>query len=66
MKLHLSEQNLSLSLIIYSSGSCLALHRPDDGGSMQSETSVNFYETTPRNIPEGFHLHERFYFVLFS
>jgi hypothetical protein len=24
-----------------------------------SETSVNFYETTRRNIPEGCHLHTR-------
>jgi hypothetical protein len=24
-----------------------------------SETSVNFYETTRRNIQEGFHLHTR-------
>jgi hypothetical protein len=26
--------------------------RPDDGGASTSETSVNFYETTRRNIPE--------------
>jgi hypothetical protein len=25
---------------------------PDDGGSMTSETSVNFYQTTRRNNPE--------------
>jgi hypothetical protein len=24
-----------------------------------SETSINFYETTRRNIPEGYHLHTR-------
>jgi hypothetical protein len=25
-----------------------------------SETSINFYETTRRNIPEGYHFHSRF------
>jgi hypothetical protein len=30
-------------------------HRPDDGGT--SETLVNFYQTTRRNIPEDSHLH---------
>jgi hypothetical protein len=30
-------------------------HRPDDGGT--SETSVNFYGTPRRNIPEDSHLH---------
>jgi hypothetical protein len=28
-------------------------------GVNTSETSVNFYETTRRNIPEGCHLHTR-------
>jgi hypothetical protein len=28
-------------------------HRPDNGGSSTSETSVNFLQTTRSNIPEG-------------
>jgi hypothetical protein len=34
------------------------LHRPDDGDTT-SETSVNVYQTTRRNIPEDSHLHTR-------
>jgi hypothetical protein len=30
--------------------------RPDDGGASTSATSVNFYQTTGRNIPEDSHL----------
>jgi hypothetical protein len=33
--------------------------RPDDGGVSTSETSVSFYDTTRRNIPENSHLHSR-------
>jgi hypothetical protein len=33
-------------------------HSPDDGGST-CETSVNFYETTRRNISKDGHLHTR-------
>jgi hypothetical protein len=29
--------------------------RLDDGGSMHRETSINFYQTTRRNIPEDRH-----------
>ncbi|KDR19267.1 Discoidin domain-containing receptor 2, partial [Zootermopsis nevadensis] len=38
-------------------GRNLHTHRPDDGGSMTSETSVNIDQTTPRNNPEGRNLH---------
>jgi hypothetical protein len=31
---------------------------PDDSSSKHSETSVNFYETTRRNITEDCHFHE--------
>jgi hypothetical protein len=31
-------------------------HWPDDGGSKHIEMSVNFYQTTLCNIPEGSHL----------
>jgi hypothetical protein len=33
--------------------------RPDDGAVSTSETSVNFYQTTRRNIPDDSHLHIR-------
>ncbi|KDR09048.1 hypothetical protein L798_01252 [Zootermopsis nevadensis] len=33
------------------------IHRPDDGGSMTSETLVNIDQTTQRNNPEDRHLH---------
>jgi hypothetical protein len=41
------------------SASVMRIHRPDDGGSKASETLVNFYQTTRRNIPENSHLHNR-------
>jgi hypothetical protein len=31
--------------------------RPDDETASTSETTVNFYQTTRRNNPEGSHLH---------
>jgi hypothetical protein len=34
-------------------------HRSDDGGSIISETFVNFYQTTRRYDPEDSHLHTR-------
>jgi hypothetical protein len=34
----------------------LATHRPDDGGSTDSETSVNSYQSTRRYNPEDSHL----------
>jgi hypothetical protein len=34
-------------------------HLPDDGAVRASPRLVNFYETTPRNIPEDCHLHTR-------
>jgi hypothetical protein len=34
-------------------------HRPDGGGRGIFETSVNFYQTTRRNNPEGSHLRTR-------
>jgi Ca2+-binding EF-hand superfamily protein len=33
------------------------LLRPDEGGSMTSETLVNIYQTTQRNNPEDRNLH---------
>jgi hypothetical protein len=33
----------------------VSTYRPDDGGSKHA--SVNFYQTTRRNIPEVSHLH---------
>jgi hypothetical protein len=35
------------------------LHYQSDEYSRTSETSVNFYETTRRNIPQCYHLHTR-------
>jgi hypothetical protein len=33
------------------------VHRPDDEGSMTSETLVNIYHSTQRNNPEDRNLH---------
>jgi hypothetical protein len=36
---------------------CFSHHERDDGAADTHETSVNFYQTTTRNIPEDSHLH---------
>jgi hypothetical protein len=44
-------------------GACCSIIRatdyPDDEAASTSETSVNFYQTTRRYIPEDSHLHTR-------
>jgi hypothetical protein len=39
-----------------------AMNRPDNGGSMTSETLVNIYHTTRRNNPEDIYLHRYYVF----
>jgi hypothetical protein len=40
-----------------------AMNRPDDGGSMTSETLVNIDQTTQRNNPEDRNLQSLLYFL---
>jgi hypothetical protein len=40
-------------------GSYYLHHRPHDGGTRTSETSVNFFQITWRNNPEDSHVHTR-------
>jgi hypothetical protein len=47
-------------------GGAYCLHNQGDKDAVRaSETSVNFYETARRNIPEGCHLEEDLFFSSF-